>query len=98
MFIPDPDLDFFPSRIQRSKKHRIRIPDPQHCFYYLILLCKAVEKHLIRSQKYGADLVHFTHADNTIVYATNREGRDHSLRSVQINIESYLRLQSEIWI
>ncbi len=57
-----------------------------------------MEKHLIRSQKYGADLVHFTHADNTIVYATNREGRDHSLRSVQIIIESYLRLQSEIRI
>ncbi len=84
MVIPDPD--FFPSRIQWSKKNRI--PDPQHCFYCLILLCKAVEKHLIRSQKYGADLVHFTHADNTIVYATNREGRDHSLRLVKIIMES----------
>jgi hypothetical protein len=29
MFILDPDPDFFPSRIQGSKKHWI--PDPQHC-------------------------------------------------------------------
>jgi hypothetical protein len=28
MFIPDPD--FFPSRIQGSKKHRTPDPDPQH--------------------------------------------------------------------
>jgi hypothetical protein len=26
--IPNPVLDFYPSRIQRSKRHRI--PDPQH--------------------------------------------------------------------
>jgi hypothetical protein len=29
MLIPDPALDFYPSRIQGSKTHRI--PDPQHC-------------------------------------------------------------------
>jgi hypothetical protein len=31
MFIPDLDLDFDPSRIQGSKRHRILDPDPQHC-------------------------------------------------------------------
>jgi hypothetical protein len=32
MFIPDPDPDFFPSRIKDPgvKKHRIPDPDPQH--------------------------------------------------------------------
>ncbi len=29
--IPDPDADFYPSRIQGSKRHRIPDPDPQHC-------------------------------------------------------------------
>ncbi len=29
MFIPDPDLDFYPSRIPGSKRHRIPDPDPQ---------------------------------------------------------------------
>jgi hypothetical protein len=32
MFIPDPELFFYPSRIQGSKKDRIPDPDPQHCF------------------------------------------------------------------
>ncbi len=30
MFILDPDLDFYPSRIQGSKMHWIADPDPQH--------------------------------------------------------------------
>jgi hypothetical protein len=32
MFIPDPDLDFYPSRIpdKRTKRHRILDPEPQH--------------------------------------------------------------------
>lgn len=52
---------------------------------------KAVEKHVIRSQKYGADLAHFTHADNTIVFASNREGREHSLRYMSIHDNKFLR-------
>ncbi len=28
---PDPDHDFYPSRIRGSKRHRIPDPDPQHC-------------------------------------------------------------------
>jgi hypothetical protein len=28
--IPDPDADFYPSRIPGSKRHRIPDPDPQH--------------------------------------------------------------------
>jgi hypothetical protein len=30
LFIPDPDADFLPARIQGSKRHPI--PDPQHWF------------------------------------------------------------------
>jgi hypothetical protein len=33
LFIPDPDADFLPSRIQGSKRLPIPDPDPQHCFY-----------------------------------------------------------------
>ncbi len=86
-----PDLDFIFIVDPEVKKALGPGSGSATLFYYLLnYTCKAVEKHLIRSQKYGADLVHFTHADNTIVYATNREGRDHSLRSVQIIIESYV--------
>jgi hypothetical protein len=31
LFTPDPDPDFYPSRIQGSKRQRISDPDPQHC-------------------------------------------------------------------
>jgi hypothetical protein len=31
LFIPDPDADFPPSRIQGLKMHPIPDPDPQHC-------------------------------------------------------------------
>ncbi len=31
MFVTDSDLDFYPSRIQESKRHRIPDPDLQHC-------------------------------------------------------------------
>ena len=41
---------------------------------------KGVERQVIRSQKYGCDLVHFTHAANTIVYASNKEGKGHAIR------------------
>jgi hypothetical protein len=34
LFIPDPDPDFLPSRIQGSKRHRIPDPDPQHWILY----------------------------------------------------------------
>ncbi len=30
LFFADPDPDFYPSRIQGSKRHRIPDPDPQH--------------------------------------------------------------------
>ncbi len=33
MFIPNLDLDFYPSRIQGSKRHRITDPDPEHWIY-----------------------------------------------------------------
>jgi hypothetical protein len=36
LFIPDPDLVFYPSRIQGSKKNRI--PDPQHCYSLIVWL------------------------------------------------------------
>ncbi len=51
MFIPDPGYDFFhpgswiriltfyPSRIQWSKRHQIRDPDPQHSCIYCIAHC-----------------------------------------------------------
>jgi len=31
LFTPDTDPDFYPSRIQGSKRHRIPVPDSQHC-------------------------------------------------------------------
>jgi hypothetical protein len=42
MFIPDPD--FVPSRIQRSKKHRIPDPETQHWLSVsnLFLICSVV--------------------------------------------------------
>ena len=46
-----------------------------------------MQKQVIRSAKYGADLVHFTHASNTIIYASNKEGRDHALRNIQLSSE-----------
>ncbi len=39
MFIPDPDPDFYPSRIQGSIRHRIPDPDPQHCSEQPTCLC-----------------------------------------------------------
>ncbi len=48
LFIPDPDPNFYPSRIQESKRHRI--PDTQHCmivwkfctFFYFCIWFRSV--------------------------------------------------------
>jgi len=55
---------------------------------------KAMQKQIIRSAKYGADLVHFTHASNTIIYASNKEGRDHALRYMSIHDNKFLKYLS----
>jgi len=52
---------------------------------------KGIEKQVIRSQKYGCDLVHFTHATNTIVYASNKEGKDHAIRYMSLHDNKYLK-------
>lgn len=52
---------------------------------------KGTEKQVIRSQKYGCDLVHFTHAPNTIVYASNKEGKDHAIRYMSLHDNKYLK-------
>ena len=52
---------------------------------------KGTEKQVIRSQKYGCDLVHFTHASNTIVYASNKEGKDHAIRYMSLHDNKYLK-------
>ena len=52
---------------------------------------KGTEKQVIRSQKYGCDLVHFTHATNTIVYASNKEGKDHAIRYMSLHDNKYLK-------
>jgi len=58
----------------------------------VIYSCEAgVEKQVVRSLKYGCDLVHFTHASNTIVYASNKEGKDHAIRYMSLHDNKYLR-------
>jgi len=52
---------------------------------------KGTEKQVIRSGKYGCDLVHFTHATNTIVYASNKEGKDHAIRYMSLHDNKYLK-------
>jgi len=52
---------------------------------------KAQQKQVIRSQKYGCDLVHFTHANNTIIYASNKESKDNSLRYMSIHDNKFLK-------
>ena len=49
------------------------------------------EKQVIKSQKYGCDLVHFTHATNTIVYASNKEGKDHAIRYMSLHDNKFLK-------
>jgi len=52
---------------------------------------KGVEKQVVKSMKYGCDLVHFTHASNTIVYASNKEGKDHAIRYMSLHDNKYLK-------
>ena len=52
---------------------------------------KGVEKAVVRSLKYGCDLVHFTHAANTIVYASNKEGKDQAIRYMSLHDNKFLR-------
>jgi len=52
---------------------------------------KGTEKQVIKSQKYGCDLVHFTHATNTIVYASNKEGKDHGIRYMSLHDNKFLK-------
>ena len=52
---------------------------------------KGTESQVIRSGKYGCDLVHFTHATNTIVYASNKEGKDHAIRYMSLHDNKYLK-------
>ena len=53
---------------------------------------KGVERQVIRSQKYGCDLVRFTHATNTIVYASNKDTKEHDIRYMSlIQIQLFLQ-------
>jgi hypothetical protein len=45
MFIPDPDLDFYPSRIQGSKRHRIRNTEAEQSIKQIFVgIMKATEE------------------------------------------------------
>ena len=46
---------------------------------------------VVKSLKYGCDLVHFTHASNTIVYASNKEGKGHAIRYMSLHDNKYLK-------
>ena len=46
---------------------------------------------MVKSLKYGCDLVHFTHASNTIVYASNKEGKGHAIRYMSLHDNKYLK-------
>jgi len=52
---------------------------------------KGTEKQVVKSLKYGCDLVHFTHASNTIVYASNKEGKGHAIRYMSLHDNKYLK-------
>ena len=52
---------------------------------------KGVERQVIRSQKYGCDLVRFTHATNTIVYASNKDTKEHDIRYMSLHDNKYLK-------
>ena len=52
---------------------------------------KGVERQVIRSQKYGCDLVRFTHAPNTIVYASNKDTKEHDIRYMSLHDNKYLK-------
>jgi hypothetical protein len=53
MFIPDPELIFYPSRIQRPKRHRI--PDPQHWILQIWIRNTAYHRDEVR--KVGEELL-----------------------------------------
>lgn len=52
---------------------------------------KGVEKKVANSKKYGCDLVHFTHAKNSIIYASNKEGKDQSIRYLSLHDNKFIR-------
>jgi COMPASS component SWD2 len=52
---------------------------------------KGTESRVVNSQKYGVDLVHFTHAKNAVVYASNKEGKDQAVRYLSLHDNKYLK-------
>jgi COMPASS component SWD2 len=47
--------------------------------------------------KYGCDLVHFTHAANTIVYASNKDGKNHAIRYMSLHDNKYISRPNPIF-
>ena len=59
-----------------------RAQDARHAFEVV---------QVVKSLKYGCDLAHFTHASNTIVYATNKEGKGHAICYMSLGDNKYLK-------
>ena len=63
---------------------------------YVFLSCRA-QKRLVNSQKYGVDLVRFTHAKNAAIHASTK--RDDAIRYLSLhdnkvltfNLKYYMR-------
>ena len=56
-----------------------------------LIKLQGTESRVVNSQKYGVDLVHFTHAKNAVVYASNKEGKDQAVRYLSLHDNKYLK-------